>query len=329
MSTKIVGGGDVHDNQAPFFAQLVLYDEGTGLYGNFCGGSIINDKYILTAAHCLQDEIFSGGWTTDHLHVLVKNPTTNDVYSDEFKKAKGFINHPDYDADNLWINDIAVIELDYIITDNVESVALPQDFGDYSDYDRYYAFGLGLTSSNPEIKPNSLQTGEFEPVDDTECSGMILGFNSDESMCAIGNSYGNGAATCDGDSGGPLTYLDNYGRYHQIGVTSYGAEICEDFSLPSVFAEVVHYAPWIEAQTSSGNPTVYNAELAETEGFHSDGDTKMGVPDPVDPTEPTEPPKKPEPFDPDPNFEPSGGSTGVIGILALLAITFRRRFSTW
>lgn len=61
--------------------------------------------------------------------------------------------------------------------------------------------------------------------------------------------------------------------YQQIGIVSYGSSVCESAAIPSVFTEVLNYTTWIEAQTSSGVKTRYNALLASTEDYHSEGDS--------------------------------------------------------
>ncbi len=259
-------------NQLPFFARLILYKTGENQFANVCGASIVNDRYILTAAHCVSSDVFTDGWNTDDLRVLVKNPTMDDVYISEFKDVSEIIRHPDYDENDLWVNDLALLKLSYPITDNVQSITLPQDFGDYSDASVFQIFGLGLTSTNAPYQPSYLRWAEVQPLTDSECADMVSGFHSQESLCATGFEGRVYSGICAGDSGGPLTYLDDDGVYQQIGIVSYGSSICESPILPSVFTEILNYVSWIEANTSSGVATSYSASLAATEGYHSEGD---------------------------------------------------------
>ncbi|CAE6948081.1 Trypsin-like serine protease [Vibrio sp. B1FLJ16] len=153
ISAAIVGGETTTLNQLPFFARLILHKTGENQFANICGGSVVNDRFILTAAHCVQSDTFTDGWTTDDLRVLVKNPTMDDVYVSEFKDVSRIIIHPDYDESDLWLNDLALLELTYPITDNVQSITLPQDFGDYSNVSVYQIFGLGKTSTTTSSVP--------------------------------------------------------------------------------------------------------------------------------------------------------------------------------
>ena len=275
ISAAIIGGEPTTLNQLPFFARLILHKTGASAFSNICGGSIVNDRYILTAAHCVESDVFTDGWSTDDLRVLVKNPTMDDVYVSEFKDVRRITIHPDYDANALWINDLALLELSRPITDNVQSITLPQDFGDYSDAAVYQIFGLGQTSTTDTSGANYLRWAEIEPLTDAECASLVTGFNSEESLCANGFEDRAYTGICSGDSGGPLTYVDGNGMYQQIGIVSYGSSICESADIPSVFTEILNYASWIEQQTSSGVKTSYDAELAATEDYHSEGDSRI------------------------------------------------------
>ncbi len=272
ISAAVVGGEATTLNQLPFFARLILYKTGASQFGNICGGSIVNDRYILTAAHCVSSDVFTDGWSTEDLHVLVKNPTMDDVDVSEFKDVSRIIRHPDYDADDLWVNDLALLELSEPITDNVQSITLPQDFGDYSEASVYQIFGLGTTSTNAPYLPNYLRWAEVQPLTDSECAAMVSGYHSQESLCATGFEDRVYSGVCAGDSGGPLTYMDEDGLYQQIGIVSYGSSICESPEIPSVFTEILNYTAWIESETSSGVVTSYDASLAATESYHSAGD---------------------------------------------------------
>lgn len=273
LSTAVINGEKITPNQAPFFARLILHRQGSNTFADVCGGTIVNDRYIMTAAHCVGGDVFSNGWSEDDLRVLVKNPSGSDVYVQEFKDVKTITQHPDYNESDLWINDIAILELSYPITDNVQSITLPQDFGDYSAQSVYQIFGLGQTSSNDTSGADYLLTADVRPLTDSQCASLVSGYHSQETLCANGFPNKPYTGICRGDSGGPLTYLDNDGSYQQIGIVSYGSSVCESPSIPSVFTEVLNYTTWIERLTSSGTKTVYDASKAASEDYYSEGDS--------------------------------------------------------
>lgn len=276
ISTYIIGGEATTLNQIPFFARVILYKSGSNQFLNICGGSIINDRFILTAAHCVDSDALTDGWNARDLRVLIKNPTMTNVEASEFKSVSRIIIHPDYNPDDLWVNDLALLELSQPITENVQSITLPQDFGDYSDAPAYQIFGLGQTSNKVGSTPDYLRWAEVKPLTDSECADLITGFHSQESLCANGFEDREYSGVCLGDSGGPLTYIDGNGMYQQIGIVSYGSSDCEQTSFPSVFTEVLNYTTWIEQQTSSGVKTSYDAELAATEDYYKPNDISRG-----------------------------------------------------
>ena len=147
FSAFIVGGQEASSHHPPFFARLILHRTGSSQFINLCGGSIINDRFIMTAAHCVEPDTFTGDWTIDDLRVLVKNPTMNNVFGDEFKDVRAITIHPRYNKAQLWLNDIALLELSYPITDNVQSITLPKILA-IMPSNRSYRF-LGLASLQP------------------------------------------------------------------------------------------------------------------------------------------------------------------------------------
>ena len=113
-----------------------------------------------------------------------------------------------------------------------------------------------------------------------------------------------------------MTYQDTNGDYQQIGIVSYGSSVCESPAIPSVFTEVLNYTSWVEAQTSSGVKTVYNAALAASEDYHSEGDSGF---DPEDTTS--------NDFGNNNSGESSGGSLGfgLVTLGSLFAWVRRRQ----
>lgn len=87
--------------------------------------------------------------------------------------------------------------------------------------------------------------------DAANCQKLFAHFNGTEQVCAGGLPEG-GKAVCNGDSGGPLQCQSEDGRWHQVGVVSYGFP-CALPNKPDVFTSVAHYHEWI-SQTIDKNP---------------------------------------------------------------------------
>lgn len=332
----VIGGDDADVSKFKSYAQLRL-EQGQAS-SQFCGGSILSDTLILTAAHCLYYQtsapVYNVPGNTSSgiqraavyspidkhsLKVVVKNPT-RDVNQSELKAVKNFYAHPSFKfkhqalgftlADER-IYDIAIIELQTPINpiDNVESITLPFD----KEYDvpdtMLDMVGLGYAREDNGFVtyiPGVLQYGQTKLLGDDTC--YVSGYaHIDKLICTIHPDYNRGdyGVTGQGDSGGPLYYNHSNGQQVQVGIVNSGS------SVHSNFTELIHYQDWINDVINNegynpGSPLVYDQSL-DTSNYHSVGDQ---APDPVptpepEPTPDPVPTPEPEPTpDPVPTPEP-------------------------
>lgn len=265
----IVGGTDADADTYNFHARLVEVSEDGYWYGDICGASIINDSFILTAAHCVED--YSNGETLiDETNggIIVKNFSSYDVYSEEIKAIKSVHVHSLFRTDSFYIGDIAIIELAVPIADNVRSMPIA-DMSNKTEYDALtdgIIIGMGYTDDN-QSSPETLQVNTTMLRNHAQCE-ITLGssINYDEVICTQF-----GGRTCQGDSGGSLLYTTGDGDVQQIGVTSYGYFACEDEDQYSVFTEVAYYKDWIDSIVTHGNELTFDPD-GEHNGYHSYGD---------------------------------------------------------
>ena len=122
LNSRVINGVDAANNSYPWMAALFIN------YVFFCGGSIVSDNVILTAAHCF-DKLPSG-----KLSVLVGTnylASFNDSSSNSSNKyfAKKIVLHPKYKQVNQFDNDFALIQLDrkIIYSDTVMPICLPDN----------------------------------------------------------------------------------------------------------------------------------------------------------------------------------------------------------
>ena len=115
QAQRIVGGTETEVNEYPWQVGLVR----PGSRRPFCGGSIISNRHILTAAHC------TIGQATSRIRVLMGEHDTTDSVAD-IKTISAITNHPDYN-DNTYVNDVAILTLTSPITFSsiVAPVCLP------------------------------------------------------------------------------------------------------------------------------------------------------------------------------------------------------------
>ncbi|GLH06567.1 Trypsin-1 [Gryllus bimaculatus] len=218
---RIVGGTETTITDFPFAVSLEYQ-------GNHsCGGSIISEKYILTAAHCY--------------HASAKDYTVR-VGSSEREnggtvlEVKKFIVHPNYDPDVLFDYDMALLELTESIemSPTSQPVELPEEGRPVKAGEIAVVVGWGRLKSNGE-SPTNLQQVSIPVVDIVRCNKTYWEELTPRMFCA-GEKNG-GRDSCQGDSGGPLLINDT-----QIGIVSFGLGCGRE---PGIYTNVPELRSWI------------------------------------------------------------------------------------
>ncbi|XP_061402629.1 serine protease easter-like [Musca vetustissima] len=262
FDNRIYGGNVTRIDEYPWLA-LIEYTKPGNIKNFFCGGSLINKRYILTAAHCVTGRALQtnvptgvrlGEWdrsTTRDCERLANNQLDcADPHIDV--GIEDLIPHPQYNENSAnRLYDIALIRLnrDIEYTNFVSPVCLPmaqemrtKTFNAMTmDVSGFGATETG-TSSNLKLKAT------IEAWTDAECRQKyaMRRINLENSqMCAGGVA---GIDSCTGDSGGPLVVrqrLDNRDVYVQAGIVSFGPRQCATAGWPGVYTRVGAYADWI------------------------------------------------------------------------------------
>merc|ERR1719318_735823 len=247
---RIVGGKEVNPKGKLPYQVLFRPCTPNGLC-SLCGGTIVNKRFVVTAAHCWEPE------ETD-LWVIVGEHNVCDGVNEGGKrvKVKKIPSHPDYDKGSK-NNDIAVLELveDLTFTDKVKPACLPSSADkDYSGSASTISgwggtIGYGRNEQQPQ-QPKQCTLKEtivkLIASSDPMCSKLPgLSTSSKIKLCAFAKD----TDTCQGDSGGPLTVPEN-GKYTLVGVVSYGWGCAS--STPGIYARVQGFLPWIKNLISSG-----------------------------------------------------------------------------
>ncbi|XP_058129665.1 brachyurin-like [Anopheles coustani] len=205
---------------------------------HFCSGSILNRKWILTAAHCM-DNLSGDGWIEV---VSGVNNVIDEEPSAQRRNVSRFIRHEQYNAMTIR-NDIAVILLSSPLTLNNETSTIklaPKD-AVISEANGKLA-GWGSISKNmTDIFPDELRKVTLPLRTLEECTEI---WNAVERSQICGGGYGN-VTGCTADSGGPLTVVQDNGDRVQIGVLSYGEKPCLARQ-PIVFSSVMYFHDWIQ-----------------------------------------------------------------------------------
>ncbi|GAB0087376.1 serine protease snake-like [Sergentomyia squamirostris] len=242
--TAILGGIGTYRGEYPFMAAIGR-EESDGLKF-FCGGSLISERYILTAAHCFTR-------TTPSIIRLGEHNLESDKDNDAVKDygIEQVIIHPQYRSQTVY-NDIALVRLNRTVTFSkfIKPVCLNNK--EESDGLGLSAIGWGHTQFGGE--PSAiLQKVALEIFTNENCAKHFPttrripdGLRKTQ-ICA--GSTTQSKDTCQGDSGGPLAFI-SYDSEHETdihyltGITSTG--IACGAKLPAIYTRVYSYLPWIE-----------------------------------------------------------------------------------
>ena len=234
-SNRIVGGEQVDDaTDYPWMANLLVD-------GYVCGGSLIAQNFILTAAHCVVGMSPSGA--TAYFGSLKSYDADAPVI--QFGAKNVFV-HPSYDASTS-AYDTALIELSDPIT-TIEPVRLKQDpFSFESGEVNATVMGFGTTSAGGSLSDTLLEA-TVQLISTNDCNANYGGSITEDMLCA--GVEGGGVDSCQGDSGGPMVQQEADGTYTQIGVVSWGIG-CADADYPGVYASVGYQYGWIQNVSES------------------------------------------------------------------------------
>nr|AAB94558.1 hemocyte protease-2 [Manduca sexta] len=241
----IVGGVNASRNEFPHMV-LLGFNTTTGISW-MCGGSLISEKFILTAGHCVMHKDFG-----DVKYASIGVLSRGEVTPENTYKVKRSVRHPQYRIDVY--NDIAVIELEKEVTLDAFTVPACLHVGDPIDYSRAIAAGWGLLEDRGATPSDVMQKVIVKKIRKVTCqrdypgdtSAVAAKYDSESQLC-----YGDRQEkkdTCHGDSGGPLQLKHKKINcmYLVIGVTS-GGKGCALRNRPGLYSKVSHYLDWIES----------------------------------------------------------------------------------
>merc|ERR1712227_198919 len=199
---------------------------------SFCGASIVSDRWLVTAAHCVQGKYPSRVKVVLGLHDQKKTYGSPATY-----RISQIISHNRYDSRTI-SNDIALLQTSSSIrfTKGISKIRLPSQ-GQTFVGQRCQISGWGRLCWHAS-GANILQKLDVDVISSSRCS-----IRGDAGKVCIKPSSGRAASACKGDSGGPLACNGVL-----VGAASYVFGQCSTSS-PNVYASTAHYRGWIRQYT--------------------------------------------------------------------------------
>lgn len=222
-----------------------------------CGGTLISDTWILTAAHCIADPIYG---PASILRIGTATFEFDEVEElSQERNVVQIIKHPNYRPPSKY-HDIALMRADppFILSRDIRIACL--NLNDEIGNSKLTAIGFGTTVSGAAAGSQTLMRVDVDIVPNAICNismkfmirRKILehGITQDQ-LCAGDYEHG-GRDTCQGDSGGPLQVMEervdcvrSFPLHKVVGVTSFGRD-CGRKMAPGVYTRVSRYIEWIE-----------------------------------------------------------------------------------
>ncbi|XP_070822470.1 trypsin-2-like isoform X3 [Chaetodon trifascialis] len=222
LDDKIVGGYECARHSQPHQVSL-----NSGYH--FCGGSLVNENWVVSAAHCYNRvEVRLGE------HNIRVNENT-----EQFIRSSRVIRHPRYSSYNI-NNDIMLIKLSQpaVFNQYVQPVPLPTSCAPAGTMCTVSGWGDTQT-----VDGNKLQCLQIPILSESDCDNSYPGMITDAMFCA-GYLEG-GKDSCQGDSGGPVICNGEL-----QGVVSWGYG-CAERDHPGVYAKVCIFTDWLQSTMAS------------------------------------------------------------------------------
>ncbi len=260
ITAQIIGGNAVDAATVPWTVALLRANDTNAYTAQFCGATLIDPSWILTAAHCVVNT------TPSQVDVAWGITDLNAITAANRHGLSQIIVHPQYNAAQS-TSDVALLKLTTPVP-GATTLALNTSgtFPVATQVLDTYGWGNTLypATSYPNLLHGVALTDMGGPASTGACGFYGTQYIGDHMLCAGVN--GGGKDACQGDSGGPLVATNGLNQRVLVGVTSWGNG-CAVANYPGLWSRVSSYADWIDQQIHApATPRVYIGNATVTEG---------------------------------------------------------------
>jgi len=283
--SRVLNGKIAEDGAWPWQVALMRVDVENDLLSQFCGGSMIQNNWVLTAAHCVVEEKSDGYYLINPANTRIMVGTNRISNEGDFVEVEQIIVHEGYNP-NSFDNDIALIKLARQPNAKFATITIPtEEYADILEKPDTTTIVTGWGRTEAGTPSRELREGKIEIIDRGICNQVLLsgpikaaaGYFQQtvtaldipgntanelwsqvldnvpvpmtENMICSGTPEGPRGA-CDGDSGGPLVVPVGDGKYIQAGIVSWGLASadgvgCNRDAKFSAYTRTGNYADWV------------------------------------------------------------------------------------
>jgi secreted trypsin-like serine protease len=238
-SERIVGGDVADPADWPFIAAV------TSRRGDqFCGGSVVAEDAVVTAAHCMFD-FFGNRLEPRQVRVVTGRPDLREGSTGQEIRVAEITVHREYRRKGH--RDVAVLNLrDPTPATPILLPTVAEEEEETAPGQELRVAGWGGTTPTGRNPSDVLLDVAVFPISDKACAPHFPWFRPAEEVCAFGESQGGNKYddSCYGDSGGPLVADSSRGAL-LVGIVSYGGTRC-GVEEPGVYAQVGPNLSFIE-----------------------------------------------------------------------------------
>lgn len=239
---RIVGGSSSQANAWPW--QVALENTSGSL---FCGGSLLSNNWVVTAAHC----VVNNGATISAGSLRVRAGSLTTGSGGQLVSVSRIVVNAGYNS-ATYDNDIALLQLSSPVTlsaavQPIDPISLSNESLWSATGDVSTVTGWGTLVSNGSLA-STLQQVSLPIISSSVCR-IQSGYGNtitDNMLCA--GYMSGGKDSCQGDSGGPLVVANGRGGYALTGIVSNGVG-CALANYPGIYTRVANYRSWLATQT--------------------------------------------------------------------------------